>query len=96
MINDDYYEPALSISSNSIIKNKTKLEYDYLYKIQSYGDRLFEDSDQLIHEHLFEVIRVPSLDHNCDEKLLVKCVTCDVIYCNHCGKGIVQKGFISI
>ena len=96
MINEEYHESILLSNATSKTKNGRKLEYDYLYKIPSNRDGVFEDFKELIHEHLFEVIRVLPLDHNCNGELINKCVTCDAIYCNHCGRRISPKGFINL
>ncbi len=51
MINEDYHESILLFNATSKTKNGRKLEYDYLYKIPSNRDGVFEDFKE-IHEHL--------------------------------------------
>ena len=79
MINEDYHESILLFNATSKTKNGRKLEYDYSYKIPRNRDGVFEDFKELIYEHLFEVIRLLPLDHNCNGNLINKSVTCDAI-----------------
>jgi hypothetical protein len=41
-----------------------------------------------IHEHLYNICNFFQLDHMCSKSMLVKCVTCNRIFCNCCGKRI--------
>jgi hypothetical protein len=74
-INYAYYKNVIT-SSLDVFPNVAKNEYLGM---------------EYVHEHLYEVYDPYLLDHSCRGSLLVKCATCSDIFCDGCGKRIIQS-----